>query len=144
MFTIGSSSSEDEGSYSSRMFQPEALRSSAILKSNSNGPSTKPTSFKDELAAGRAASHRLVLGSSDEDEEVSSDVIEDDSSDWEDPESDEGGPSDLHNEAMFQRVNSTPDLVSRRSLLTSMLEDAKDKHPTISPSTVDESESINR
>ena len=47
--------------------------------------SKEKTSFKDEVAVGRAATHRLVSESDDEDEDVSESAIEDedDSSGWE-------------------------------------------------------------
>jgi len=132
MFTIGTSSAEDESSFDSAMHKhPSLLAKNLHRPENSSGSSDgsrKQLSFKEEVAVGRAAEDSAVFESDDEDEEVSESAIEDDddSSDWED--SDDGsGPSSLtaapaHTEKdLFQRVDSRPNLTSRRSLLTTMM-----------------------
>lgn len=125
MFTIGTSSGEDESSFESHMHKSSFAKStlSTSFTRSSNASSRKQTSFKEEIAIGRAA-HSPVFESDDEDEEVSESAIEDDddSSDWEDSdEHDHSGPSSVTDNPMFQRVDSRPNLTSRRSLLTTQL-----------------------
>ena len=83
--------------------------------------SKKKTSFKDEVAVGRAATHNPVFESDDEDEDVSESAIEDedDSWDWEDSDY-ESGPSSVNGKELFERVDSRPNLTSQRSLLTTL------------------------
>ncbi|KAM0723924.1 hypothetical protein Q7P37_000915 [Cladosporium fusiforme] len=119
MFTIGTSSGEDESSLDSHMYK------SSLSESLKTRESKKQTSFKDEVAIGRAASrHSPVFDESDdEDEEISESAIEDDddSSDWEDSE-DNSGPSSVNErEPLFQRVDSQANLTSRRSMLTTLM-----------------------
>lgn len=115
MFTIGTSSGEDESSLDSHMYK------SSLSESLKN---KKQTSFKDEIAIGRAASrHSPVFESDDEDEEISESAIDDDddSSDWEDSD-DNSGPSSVNErETLFQRVDSQANLTSRRSMLTTLM-----------------------
>lgn len=117
-FTIGTSSGEDESSLDSHMYK------SSLSESLKNRESKKQTSFKDEVAIGRAASrHSPVFESDDEDEEVSESAIDDDddSSDWEDSD-DNSGPSSVNErETLFQRVDSSANLTSRRSMLTTLM-----------------------
>ena len=120
MFTIGTSSGEDESSFESRIYKSslsESLKRPAGNFSTSGG--RKQTSFKEEVAVGRAAEHSPVFESDDEDEDVSESAIEDDddSSDWEDSD-DQSGPSSVTEHQLFQRVDSRPNLTSRRSLIT--------------------------
>ncbi|KXT02500.1 hypothetical protein AC578_4164 [Pseudocercospora eumusae] len=124
MFTIGTSSGEDESSLDSHMHRSvlsDSLRNKNSLRSDG---SKKQTSFKDEVAIGKAAAARNspVFESEDEDEEVSESAIEDDddSSDWEDSD-DASGPSSVTEKDLFQRVDSRPNLTSRRSLLTTLM-----------------------
>lgn len=118
MFTIGTSSGEDESSLDSHMYK------SSLSESLKTRESKKQTSFKDEVAIGRAASrHSPVFESDDEDEEVSESAIDDDddSSDWEDSD-DNSGPSSVNErETLFQRVDSSANLTSRRSMLTTLM-----------------------
>lgn len=123
MFTIGTSSGEDESSLESHMFRSnisDSLRHPSSF--NSNG-SKKRTAFKDEVAVAKAAEYSSVFGSDDEDEDVSESAIEDDddSSDWEDSEDQHSGPSSVNERELFQRVDSRPNLTSRRSLLTTLM-----------------------
>lgn len=119
MFTIGTSSDEGESSLESHMYRShlsESLKRGASLQSDIRN---KQTSFKDEVAVAR---NSPVFESDDEDEEVSESAIEDDddSSDWEDSD-DQSGPSSVNDTSLFQRVDSRPDLTSRRSLLTTLM-----------------------
>jgi len=123
MFTIGTSSGEEESSLESHMYKSSLSESLKKSHGSLGGPSSrKQTSFKDEVAIGRAAEHSPVFESDDEDDEVSESAIEDedDSSDWEDSEDQQSGPSSV-NETYFQRVDSRPQLTSRRSMLTSLM-----------------------
>lgn len=125
MFTIGTSSGEDDSSFERHMSYKSSL--SERLK-HSNGSSgsdenKKQTSFKEEVAVGRAASRESpVFESDDEDDDISESAIEDDddSSDWEDSD-EQSGPSSVNERELFQRVDSRPNLTSRRSLLTTMM-----------------------
>lgn len=124
MFTIGTSSGEEESSLDSHMHHSvlsDGLK--APSSQNSNG-SKKHASFKDEISVARAAAarHSPVFESDDEEDDISESAIEDDddSSDWED--SDDGsGPSSVNEKDLFQRVDSRPNLTSRRSLLTTLM-----------------------
>ncbi|KAK5166979.1 uncharacterized protein LTR77_007708 [Saxophila tyrrhenica] len=123
VFTIGTSSGEDESSFESHMYKSSLSESFKRGSNVSSASSKKQTSFKDEVSVGRAAEHSPVFEESDdEDEEVSESAIEDDddSSDWEDSD-DHSGPSSVNESQFFQRVDSRPNLVSRRSLLTTQL-----------------------
>jgi hypothetical protein len=120
MFTIGTSSGEDESSLDSHMYK------SSLSESLKNREAKKQTSFKDEVAIGRAASrHSPVFESDDEDEEISESAIDDDddSSDWEDSDDNNSGPSSVNDRdtPLFQRVDSQANLTSRRSMLTTLM-----------------------
>ena len=125
MFTLGSSSGEDESSFEDRL--PSHSKHSSLTSALKRPPGAKKqTSFRDEMQS------RLVNNKSHEDEEVfvsddeDSSAIDDESEDdddeedWEDDGSDgaEGNPND---KPLFQRVDSTANLASRRSLLTSLM-----------------------
>ena len=125
MFTIGTSSGEDESSFESHMHKSQLSDHLRRPNSNLSGSSAKKqTSFKEEVAIGRAAAQDSPVfdESDDEDEEVSESAIEDDddSSDWEDSD-DQSGPSSVNEKEMFQRVDSRPNLTSRRSMLTTLM-----------------------
>ncbi|MCJ1351044.1 MAG: hypothetical protein MMC33_001026 [Icmadophila ericetorum] len=125
MFLLGGSSGEDDSSFEDQMSKklpPPQSSLTAGLKVPLD--SKKQTSFKDEIES-RSINHRSqdedVFEESDDDEDVSESAIEDeDDSDWEDSssESSESVPTDKH---MFPRVPSQPQLVSRRSLLTTLI-----------------------
>ncbi|KAL1624319.1 hypothetical protein SLS56_007858 [Neofusicoccum ribis] len=129
MFTLGGSSDEDGNSSLEthmQMSQMSNLRSSLSdgLRRPTGGP-RKQTSFKDELSS-RIPEHKAyeseeVFESDSEEEEVSESAIEDDDEDqWEDSD-DESGPSSVNEKVSFQRVDSKPNLTSRRSLLTTLM-----------------------
>ncbi|MCJ1309810.1 hypothetical protein MMC25_003471 [Agyrium rufum] len=116
VFFLGASSGEDESSFEEKMasLQPSANRSSRL------GPSKKQTSFKAEVESRQAQqrSHENEnVFESDEDEEDE----EEDESDWEDSASE--GDSALDEKPLFQRIPSRPELTSRRSLLTTMIQE---------------------
>lgn len=123
MFTIGTSSGEDESSLESHMFRSNISESLRHPSSFTSDGSKKRTAFKDDVAVAKAAEYSSVFGSDDEDEDVSESAIEDDddSSDWEDSEDQQSGPSSVNERELFQRVDSRPNLTSRRSLLTTLM-----------------------
>ncbi|WPG98572.1 Hypothetical protein R9X50_00136400 [Acrodontium crateriforme] len=124
MFTIGTSSGEEESSLESHMLDSQLARSlRGPGGSGSSMNSKKQTSFKDEVSIAKASEQSPVFESDDEDDELASESAiddEDDSSDWED--SDEAsGPSSVNERELFQRVDSRPNLTSRQSLLTTLM-----------------------
>ncbi|KAK4549539.1 hypothetical protein LTR36_006536 [Oleoguttula mirabilis] len=125
MFTIGTSSGEDDSSFERHMSYKSSLSERLKHSDGSSGSdeSKKQTSFKEEVAVGRAASRESpVFESDDEEDDVSESAIDDDddSSDWEDSD-EQSGPSSVNERELFQRVDSRPNLTSRRSLLTTMM-----------------------
>ncbi|PWW80822.1 DUF1752-domain-containing protein [Tuber magnatum] len=83
----------------------------------------KRTSFRDEVATRTVYDEDTF---SDDDENISESAIEDDddcSSDWE--SSTDSAQSSYTEAAMFQRVESRPQLTTRRSLLSTLLHEPK-------------------
>jgi len=127
-FSLGAGSSGDEGSsFEDRMSGQHSRQSSLTAGLQRPLHTKKQTSFKDELES-RAKSHlnEDVFEDSDEECEEESAIEEeddndedDDGSDWEDDGSESGEVAD--EKQLFQRVDSKPNLVSRRSLLTTMM-----------------------
>ena len=129
-FSLGCGSSSPEGSS-----LDESMRRQSSLTTGLKHPtiSRKQTSFKDELHS-RALNHKSaqdenVFESSDEDEddgpesaveeETEQEDEDDDGSDWEDDGSDTGEA--LEQKPLFKRIDSQPQLVSRRSLIADMV-----------------------
>ena len=130
-FILGGSSgsSEEEGSsLEGQMAQVNQSALSAGLKRTQSGK--KQLSFKDEIESrtlnNRSHEDEEVFESSDEEDDDDDDAIEEDSEDgdddeeWEDDGSD-NGESTPSAAPTFQRVDSKPNLVSRRSLLTDLM-----------------------
>jgi hypothetical protein len=129
VFTLGGSSGDDdESSFEDRM-GPKAPQNNTtaggLKPATSNpSPSKKVASFSDHVDTIRPSKSPLR---SDEDaietdDEVSESAIEDDEdSDWEDSVTESGNASVDERPELFQRVDSRPNLVSRRSLLTMMM-----------------------
>lgn len=105
-FQIGVSS-EEEGS----------LRS-AVSRRSALGVQKKHTSFSNDVST-RTIEHADTAIDSDSEDYVDESAIDDDddSSDWEDSLEDNSGKSSI-DEKFFQRVDSTANLTSRRSLIT--------------------------
>ncbi|KAF2680841.1 DUF1752-domain-containing protein [Lentithecium fluviatile CBS 122367] len=127
MFTLGGSSDEDNSS--SLEAYSLAKRSSLSDNLKKSGLGRKTTSFKNEVTtrtiqdATSEESEAMESAIESESEDDSDDnAIEEEDSDeeWEDDNEDSGPPS-VDERALFQRVDSKPNLVSRRSLLTSMM-----------------------
>lgn len=121
MFLLGGSSGEgDESSLESRFMG--GGRSSLTDGLRKPATDKKQTSFKDEVATrtiqDRAYESEEVF-ESDSDEDESESAIEDD--EWEEYEDDPSGASSVNEKELFQRIDSRPNLTSRRSLLTTAL-----------------------
>ncbi|KAA6413236.1 MAG: hypothetical protein FRX48_02980 [Lasallia pustulata] len=122
LFLLGASSGEDESSFEERMSAkaPRSTLAAGLKQKN------KQTSFKDEVESriiDRSSHEDEAVFESDDEEDISESAIddEDDSSDWEDSASESGGSSDNEKQPLFQRVDSRPNLTSRRSLLTTLI-----------------------
>ncbi|KAL9000668.1 MAG: hypothetical protein Q9169_000704 [Polycauliona sp. 2 TL-2023] len=131
MFLLGGSSGEDDSSFDDRMLsQPKHSSLTAGLKTALHHK--KQTSFKDEVESrtinNRSHEDEDVFESDDEEEDFESaikddeeeGIEEDDGSDWEDSVSETAEPM-ANEKPTFQRVDSRPNLVSRRSLLTTLM-----------------------
>ncbi|KAF3491325.1 uncharacterized protein GIQ15_00842 [Arthroderma uncinatum] len=132
VFTLGCSSGDDESSFEDRM-AIKTHRSS--LSDGLNQPSaqhSKPSFIRDSAVASHptiretSASDEDAIASSDEEDEseISESAIEDEDDlsdgEWVDSVT-ESGRSSVDDKPLFQRVDSRPNLVSRRSLLTMMM-----------------------
>jgi hypothetical protein len=119
-FSFGGSSNEDESSLPQKMKTHSALADSTQRTLTAK----KQTSFKEEVAAQTIKEEHAYeddVFETDEDEIDESAIDDDDdSSDWEDSIEDSGNPS-IDEKTFFQRVDSRPNLTSRRSLITTML-----------------------
>jgi hypothetical protein len=87
----------------------------------------KTTSFKNEVitrtihdAISSEESEEAIESESEEDESDNAIEEEDSEDDWED-DNDDSGPSSVTEGNMFHKVDSRPNLVSRRSLLTTLM-----------------------
>ena len=126
MFLLGGSS-DDGSSLEDRLFhQPRQSSLTAGLRRPL--ASKKQTSFRDEVES-RTINQKLVADEevfeSDDEVDASESAIDDDEDDedgseWEDSVSD-GGEGPGHEKHLFQRVDSRPHLVSRPSLLTTLI-----------------------
>lgn len=121
MFSIGGSSNEEESSL------PTQMKSNSALSNGFHRPVVpkKQTSFQEEVAT-RTIQEEPVFEDdvfeSDDEDDIDESAIddEDDSSEWEDSVEDSGNPS-IDEKTFFQRVDSRPNLTTRRSLITTML-----------------------
>ncbi|KAH1422281.1 hypothetical protein LV164_002111 [Aspergillus fumigatus] len=130
MFTLGGSSGDDdESSFEDRIAiqkpQHSSLSNELSKSANTNpSPSKKVTSFQEQVGIIKPVSERSYDNDEDAietEDEVSESAIEDDEdSDWEDSVT-ESGRSSVEERELFKRVDSRPNLVSRRSLLTMMM-----------------------
>jgi hypothetical protein len=122
MFTLGGSSDEDTISSFEHSFIPK--RSSLTDSMQKSAPMRKTASFKKEVATRTydlPSESEGAIETDSEDDYDDNAIEEDDSGDdWEDDD-DNSGPSSVNDKALFQRVDSKPNLVSRPSLLTRMM-----------------------
>jgi hypothetical protein len=115
-FSFGGSSNEDENSLP---------QTHSALADPAQQPLKKQTSFKEDLIVAHTIKEEQSFDDGvfeTDEEEIDESVIDDDddSSDWEDSVEDSGNPS-IDEKTFFQRVESRPNLTSRRSLITTML-----------------------
>ncbi|KAL4873027.1 hypothetical protein BDV12DRAFT_115626 [Aspergillus spectabilis] len=128
MFTLGGSSGDDdESSFEDRIMHAPHRSSltDQLGRPGSNlNPKNKVTTFKEQVGNLKTMKDRRRSNDEDAietDDDISESAIEDDEdSDWEDSVT-ESGRSSVGEGDMFQRVDSRPNLVSRRSLLTMMM-----------------------
>ena len=141
MFTLGGSSEDDESSFEQRVLSVRAPPQRSSLSQSLSRPNLpggksqlqpKRTSFRDVVAQRRiqedAENDEGAIESSDEEDDtdevmesaIDEDEEEDADEDWEDSNSDDGKTSQ-EQPHLFRRVDSRPDLVSRRSMLTMAL-----------------------
>ena len=120
VFQFGGSSNEEENSLPPRMQTKSALTES-IQKPLA---AKKQTSFQEEVATRTIQEEQVfdddVFETDEDDIDESAIDDDDDSSDWEDSVEDSGNAS-IDDKTFFQRVDSRPNLTSRRSLITAML-----------------------
>jgi hypothetical protein len=117
VFTFGGSSNEEDASLPNRS-QPKSALTESIQR-----PPKKQTSFREEVATRTIHEEQPFdddVFESDDDIDESAIDDDDDSSDWEDSNEDSGHAS-IDDKTFFQRVDSRPNLTSRRSLITTML-----------------------
>ncbi|ESZ89785.1 hypothetical protein SBOR_9831 [Sclerotinia borealis F-4128] len=118
-FSFGGSSNEDDSSLPNRM-QPRSALTDKLQKPFVK----KQTSFQEEVATRTIQEEAFdddVFETDDEDDVDESAIDDDDdSSDWEDSV-EESGNASIDEKTFFQRVDSKPQLTSRRSLITTML-----------------------
>ncbi|KAG0645940.1 Uncharacterized protein D0Z07_8030 [Hyphodiscus hymeniophilus] len=119
VFQFGGSSNEEENSL------PERMPSKSALTESIRKPlAKKQTSFQEEVATRTIQEEQVfdddVFETDEDDIDESAIDDDDDSSEWEDSVEDSGNAS-IDEKTFFQRVDSRPNLVSRRSLITTML-----------------------
>ncbi|KAH8622906.1 hypothetical protein IG631_22655 [Alternaria alternata] len=126
MFTLGGSSEEENGS----SFEAYSLQRSSLSQQLRNAaPMRKTTSFKNEVSTRTfhdvSESSEAAIESDSEDDDVDESAIEEEGSDeeWEDDDNEESGPPSVAEHCpQFPRVDSQANLTSRRSLLTTALQ----------------------
>lgn len=144
MFQIGGSSGDDDSSFDEQMCtRQSSLRQSSLRQSSLTAALKRPanprnkTSFQDELDL-RAMNNKALddeevfesTDDEDDEEDMEESAIEeeedDDGSDWEDSVTD-NGEVQSNDQNLFKRVDSKPNLVSRRSLLTTQFNESDRK-----------------
>jgi hypothetical protein len=119
IFSFGGSSNEDESSLPRKMQTRSAMADAQYLSKNK-----KQTSFREEVASRTIKEEPVfdddVFETDEDDIDESAIDDDDDSSEWEDSIEDSGNAS-IDEKTFFQRVDSRPNLTSRRSLITTML-----------------------
>jgi hypothetical protein len=119
VFHFGGSSNEEENSLPHRM-----PAKSALTESVQKPLAKKQTSFQEEVATRTIQEEQVfdddVFETDEDDIDESAIDDDDDSSEWEDSVEDSGSAS-IDEKTFFQRVDSRPNLTSRRSLITTML-----------------------
>lgn len=130
IFLLGGSSGDDDDSSFDEQMSSQAMRQSS-LTAGLKPPlkNKKQTSFKDEVESriiNQKSHEDEDVFESDDEEDARESAIEedeeedDDGSDWEDSVSDSAEPL-ASDKQLFQRVDSKPNITSRRSLLTTLM-----------------------
>jgi hypothetical protein len=125
MFMLGGSSDEDNSS--SLEAYSLAMRSSLTDSLKKTGLGKKTTSFKHDVSTrtiqdAMSESENAIETDSEEDSDDNAIEEEDSDEEWEDDNEETTIPESMdETRPMFQRVDSKPNLVSRRSLLTTMM-----------------------
>ena len=123
MFLLGGSSGEEDSSFEERI-STKLPQGSPITSQLRPTGEKKQTSFKDEVES-RTSNQQYnedeeVFESDDEEDVSESAIEEEDDSDWESSCS-ESGDSSSNEEHKFKKVEKRPNLVSHRSLLTTLM-----------------------
>lgn len=130
-FSFGGSSNEDESPLPQKMTKTPLVESRPLIK--------KVTSFQEEVASrtiNEESPFEDDVFESDEDEIDESAIDDDDdSSDWEDSVADSGHAS-IDEKTFFQRVDSRPNLTTRRSMITTMLHQNDRAHALAAAATM--------
>jgi hypothetical protein len=131
MFVLGGSSDEDNNSsFESSFLNKRSSLSDALKRPAFN---RKTTSFKEEVLTRTIQdrseeSEAAIESDSEEDDEddsesddnaIEDEDYDDDDDQWEDD--DNSGPSSVNDKELFRRVDSSANLTSRRSLLTTLM-----------------------
>ena len=126
----GSSGDDDDSSFDEQMSCQPTRQSSLTAGLKVPLKNKKQTSFKDEVESriiNRKSHEDEDVFESDDEEDAPESAIEedeeedeDDGSDWEDSVSDSAEPL-TNDKQLFQRVDSRPNITSRRSLLTTLM-----------------------
>lgn len=132
MFMLGTGSSDENegGSFESHMSSPAKQSSLTAGLKSSTSNNKKQLSFRDEIESrtlnNKSHEDEEVFEDSEEEEDSEDNAIEEDSEEdedddeeWEDDQSESG--ENTTSAPLFHRVDSKPNLVSRRSLLTTLL-----------------------
>ncbi|TQS39090.1 hypothetical protein Golomagni_00390 [Golovinomyces magnicellulatus] len=119
MFSFGGSSNEEEAPLTEKV--ADVSRTGSVLDKVA---SWRQTTFQEEIARRTIREEVIVddVFETDEEDEMDESAIEDDddSSEWEDSVEGSGNVS-VDEKTLFRRVDSRPNLTSRRSLITTML-----------------------
>ena len=116
-FTLGGSSGEDESSFEEHI--PAHLKPSSLSVGLKRPAASKKTSFREELHRKSYEDEEVFVDSDEEDSSAIDDDTEDDDENWEEASENEEAHADAN--PSFPRVDSKPNLVSRRSILTTQL-----------------------
>ncbi|KAF2009506.1 DUF1752-domain-containing protein [Aaosphaeria arxii CBS 175.79] len=128
VFTLGGSSDEDntssfEASYmAGRSSLSENLKKSTLMRKTASFKNEVSTrTYQEAVSSEESEAIESAIESESEEEDSDDNAIEEEDSedDWEDDN--DSGPSSVVDKEMFQRVDSKPNLVSRRSILTTLM-----------------------
>lgn len=113
-FMLGASSGEEESSFEEHI--PSLTKQSSLTAGLKKPTPKKQALFKEDLISNRSYEDEEVFVSDEEDSSAIDDSEDEDEENWEEASESEDNVNDAR--PLFQRVDSKPDLVSRRSLIT--------------------------